>query len=196
MLDLSTYLVREHVGMFKFSNTYDILDARNGSQVGIAKEKVSGLVQLLRLLINKQFLPTKVDVHQGNSFENQDNLVFSIRRGFTLFKPRVEIYDAQGTCVGWLIVKVFSIGRTFMIHDANGTQVGLVKGNWVGWDFRILDQQERELGRITKKWSGLGKELFTTADTYVVDLGSNPGAGKAMLFLAAGLAIDTVFKEK
>lgn len=196
MLDLSTYIIRQHVGMFKLSDTYDILDARRSNQVGIAKEKVSGLVKLLRLLINKNHLPTTVDVYEGNSYENPDKLIFSIRRGISLFQPKVEIYDAQGMCAGWLLVKVFTIGRTFMIHDASGNQVGLVKGNWVGWEFRILDQQDRELGRISKKWAGFGKELLTSADNYVVDLGTNPGPGKAMLFLAAGLAIDTVFKEK
>jgi uncharacterized protein YxjI len=58
--------------------------------------------------------------------------------------------------------------------------------------------QGEELGRVTKKWAGLGKELFTNADTYVITL-SDSAAGRpeiAQLLLAAGLAIDTVFKER
>jgi hypothetical protein len=50
---------------------------------------------------------------------------------------------------------------------------------------------------VTKKWAGLGKELFTSADNYVISLtdisAGNPGA--SALLLAAGLAIDIVFKE-
>ena len=59
-------------------------------------------------------------------------------------------------------------------------------------------EQGEEPGRVTKKWAGLARELFTTADTYVIAL-SDSAAGRrdvAQLLLAAGLAIDTVFKEK
>jgi hypothetical protein len=51
---------------------------------------------------------------------------------------------------------------------------------------------------VTKKWAGLGKELFTTADNYVISLTDLGGAGQgaSALLLAAGLAIDVVFKEQ
>jgi hypothetical protein len=51
---------------------------------------------------------------------------------------------------------------------------------------------------VTKKWAGIGKELFTSADTYVIDLApsSRSSADVAPLLLAAGLSIDIVFKEK
>ena len=73
-----------------------------------------------------------------------------------------------------------------------------VKGNWKGWDFRFLTKNGREIGTVTKKWAGLGKELFSSADNYIISLsdlnGTSPAAGA--LLLAAGLAIDVVFKEK
>ena len=36
-----------------------------------------------------------------------------------------------------------------------------VKGDWKGWNFQLLDNEGRELGVVTKKWGGIGKELFT-----------------------------------
>ena len=36
---LSSYLIREHVGMFKLTDTYDIFDAASGQQLAVAKEK-------------------------------------------------------------------------------------------------------------------------------------------------------------
>ena len=56
---------------------------------------------------------------------------------------------------------------------------------------------DKELARVTKKWAGLGKELFTSADNYIVALSDSEvhSDRQAALLLAAGLAIDTVFKE-
>ena len=55
-----------------------------------------------------------------------------------------------------------------------------------------------ELGRVTKKWGGLGKELLTSADNYIIALAEDRQLPRntAMLLLAAGLAIDIVYKEK
>ena len=62
---------------------------------------------------------------------------------------------------------------------------------------RFLSKSGREIGTVTKKWAGLGKELFTSADNYVIALTDLKGASPAAsaLLLAAGLAIDIVFKE-
>ena len=51
-----------------------------------------------------------------------------------------------------------------------------------------------EMGTVTKKWGGLGRELFTSADNYVIEV-KESGAANALL-IAAALAIDIVFKEK
>jgi hypothetical protein len=76
--------------------------------------------------------------------------------------------------------------------------VAQVKGDWKGWNFQLLDANGGELGVITKKWAGIGRELFTSADNYMISLSDATGihAGNVVLLLAAGLAIDVVFKEK
>jgi hypothetical protein len=59
-------------------------------------------------------------------------------------------------------------------------------------------QPRTQLAYVTKKWAGLGRELFTSADNYVIaitDLNSANSPAAAALLLAAGLAIDIVFKE-
>jgi hypothetical protein len=62
---------------------------------------------------------------------------------------------------------------------------------------RFIDQGGREIGTVTKKWAGLGKELFTTADNYIISLNerTSANADAGALLLAAGLAIDMVLKE-
>jgi hypothetical protein len=51
---------------------------------------------------------------------------------------------------------------------------------------------------VTKKWAGIGRELLTSADNYVVSISEEmqQKAVAKILLLAAALAIDIVYKEK
>lgn len=195
MLDRQTYFIREHVGFLKLTDTYDILDPVTQEQLGIAKEKPGTMIQILRLLVNKKLLPTKVFVYEGSDFNNDANLLFSIHRGIGLFSTKVNVLDENGQVVGWFKSKLFSLGGAFRVFDANGNEIALVKGDWKGRNFRFLDPGQNEIGTISQQWAGFAKEMFTSADRYVISLNEQPSPGKAILLLAAGLAIDTVFKE-
>lgn len=193
MLDRKTYVVKERAGLMKLVSTYDLLDPDSGQPIGIAKEEPPGIVKYLRLLTNNKFLPTVVNVYETEGAPP----VLSIHRGVALFRPKVHV-RAQGRDLGYFRAKAISIGPSFRMFDSQDREVGSVKGDWKGWNFQLLGASGEDLGRVTKKWAGLGKELFTNADTYVISL-SEGAAGRAdvgPLLLAAGLAIDTVFKEK
>lgn len=196
MLHRKIFFIREHVGFIKLTDTYDILDPETREQLGVAKEKPAPFIQVLRLLINKQLLPTKVFVYEGADHEDENRLLFSIQRGVTLLRSRVNIYDGRGTVIGWLKSKVFSLGGAFHVFDAADNEIAYVKGDWKGWHFRFLDKAENEIGTITKKWAGIGKEFFTSADNYIIALNHEPEPQKAVLLLAAGLAVDIIYKEK
>jgi uncharacterized protein YxjI len=131
-------------------------------------------------------------------YENEGgNPILSIHRGVQLFTAKVRV-TLRGRDIGYFQSKAFSLGGTFRIFDANNQEVGLVKGDWKGWNFQMLTATNEQLGTVTKKWAGLGKELFTSADTYAISL-SDAAATRtdvAPLLLAAGLAVDVVFKEK
>ncbi|SRR5690606_5005579 len=194
MLNRTQYFIREHAGLLKLSDVYDILDPESKVKIGEAREEISGLVKFFRLLINKSLMPTRVAVYQGADDASR-RLLFSIRRGVALFCPKVTIADADGAHLGHLQSKAFSFGGAFRVFAPDGSEVALVKGDWKGWNFRFLSG-DTELGVVTKKWAGLGKELFTSADNYIVSINGAPNPTINTLLLAAGLAIDTVLKEK
>jgi len=196
MLNRRTYLIREHVGFLKLSDTYDILDPETQDQLGIAKERPGAMIHVLRFLINKRVLPTKVFVYEGSNPQDESKLIFSIRRGVTLFRSRVNICDGAGNVVGWFKSKAFSIGGAFRVYDSLGNEVALVRGDWKGWNFRFLDKAQNEIGVITKKWAGIGKELLTSADNYIISLREEAMPANAILLIAAGLAVYTVYKER
>ncbi len=190
----STFIVREHVGMFKLADTYDILDPATGEQIAIAKEEPGMLVHLLRLAVDKHQLPTKVVVYEGNDPQS-GSVLFSIKKGIAFVRSRVQVLSGGGDVVGTLQSKVFSVGGAFRVFDSGGQEVALVKGDWKGWNFRFLVGDD-EIGTVSRKWGGLGKEMFTSADNYVINLTGDVSESKAVLLLAAGLAIDLVYKEK
>ncbi|WP_372368775.1 phospholipid scramblase-related protein [Candidatus Uabimicrobium sp. HlEnr_7] len=194
MLNKKQYFVREHIGMFKLSGVYDILDPETQEQLGVAKEEISGGLHFLRFLINKQLLPTTVNVYEGTE-SRPDKLQFSIKKGIMLFRSRVEVVGRDGQILGSFKSKVFSLGGAFRVFDDMGEEIALIKGDWKGWNFKFLFGDE-ELGSVTKKWTGIGKELFTSADNYIITLNGDINEAQAILLLAAGLAVDIVYKER
>ncbi len=190
MLNRKTYFIKERVKFLRMSDTYDILDPVTQETIGIAIENPGTLIRVLRFLVNKRILPTRVDI-----YENQDNPpLLSIKRGVTFFRAKVDILNASGDSIGYFKSKMFTLGGGFHVYDLNDNKVAEVKGDWKGWNFKLLNASGSEVGTVTKTWAGIGQELFTSADNYVIDL-KDPAEGSGGLLLAAGLAIDTVFNE-
>jgi uncharacterized protein YxjI len=194
MFNLKTFLVKERVGMLKLVDAFDIYDPATGAQVGIAKENIGVGLKLLRLVVNKRLLPTLVEVRE----QEDGRVVLAIRRGFALVRSYVTVTDGLGKEIGRFKSKLLSIGGGFHVLDEMQQPVAEIKGDWKGWNFRFLTPDGTEIGRVTKKWAGLGKELFTSADNYVISLSESHviRADAMPLLLAAGLAIDTIYKEK
>jgi uncharacterized protein YxjI len=189
---LKSYLVREHVGMFKLQGTYDVFNPETGEQIAIAQEKKGTFNAIMGFFINKRMLPTKIDIHEGKDINGP--IAFTMKRGFSFFRPKVEVLGPDGVMFGYFQTRLLTIGGKFGVFDASGKEVALVKGNWLSWNFKFTTSAGVELGLVTRQWSGIGKELFTSADNYIINV-HNPDPAAATLLLAAGLAIDTVYKE-
>ena len=193
MLNLNRILVKEQVGLFKLVDRYDLFDPETSRQVGHCQEKPGWYVHVLRLLINKRLLPTVVEVVP----EGRPAPLFRIRRGFRLFRAVVQVEDAGGKLLGTLRSKVLSFKIDIGVLDSQEREIARVQGDWKGWNFKLVSPQGQELGTITKKWAGIGKELFTSADNYLIELAEDKSGDNKIrtILLAAALAIDICFKE-
>ena len=194
MLHLNTYIVREHIGFLKLSGAFDIIDPNTQQKVAEAREELGSFQKALRLFVNRALLPTRVCVYESAG-EQLGVRVFSIERGFALFRSRVTIRDAAGNALGFLKSKFLSFGGAFSVLNTSEQELARVKGDWKGWNFKFLRGTE-ELGIISRKWGGLGKELFTGADSYVINVHGQADPALSLLLLAAGLSIDMVYKTK
>ncbi|HRZ80102.1 MAG TPA: phospholipid scramblase-related protein, partial [bacterium] len=92
--------------------------------------------------------------------------------------------------------KFFSIGGRFSVLDKNDRPVCVLQGKWTSWDFRFVEG-DTEYASVSKKWAGIGKEPFTSADNYMLQINSNVPADSDIrkLILAAVMCIDMVLKE-
>ena len=195
MLESRRFLVRERVKFFKAHHTYDIHDADTEVQVGTADETISGVTKLLRWFVSKQLMGTRVEVRE----KPDDSLVFTLSRGWYVVRSRVEVHDAQGLLVGYLKSKLISWSGGFHVYDRDDKLFAEVTGNLVGFKYRMTTPDGAvELGRVSKQWKGISREVFTSADWYLVevneDLDEQPLA--KMLVLAAALATDMIFKSE
>jgi len=189
--DTDTFLVREHVGLLKLHEAYDLLSA-DGTTLGTAIERADTLRKLLKLVINKQMLPFTIEIVTADQ-----NVLLRIRRPFTFLRSKVSVYDADGQRIGYFRQRLFSLGGAFDVFDDQDAQLASLKGDWKGWNFTFSDTGGQELGKVSKQWAGLAKELFTSADNYVVHIERSKitDVRHVQLLLAAALCIDMVLKE-
>lgn len=191
-LSRNVYLVKEHVGMFKAANNYDIHDPESGEIVMECREdNLGAFTKLFRFTDYKRMTPFDIQVRTPAGEQ-----VVRVKRGVSVFLSKVEVFDETDRMIGGFAQKLFSIGGAFTVLDASQNAVCQLKGKWTGWDFRFL-AGENELAHVTKKWAGIGKEMFTSADNYVLQISDSVPADNVarQLILAAVMCIDMVLKE-
>ena len=131
-------------------------------------------------------------------YDEEGNVAYTVRGEFA-WGHLLRIYDAHGNEIGhikervlsWLpqfemylsgrhvgsIRNEFCLFRHRFTIDCNG---GQVEGDWLGWDYTIVDAQGRHVATVNK-------ELFNWTDTYSIDV-RDPNHATCVLMLV--LAID------
>ncbi len=192
LLQQNLFFIKEHVGIFKAANNFDILNPDTKEMMMTCREENLGfLTKALRFSDYKRMTPFEIDVKTPNGAP-----ILTIRRGISIFLSTVEVLDENKRLVGTFQQKFFSIGGKFDVLNANKQVLCTLKGKWTSWEFKF-EQNGKELAMVNKKWNGIGKELFTTADNYMLSI--NPEVNKddnvRLMILAAVLCIDMVLKE-
>lgn len=192
ILKHNLFFIKEHIGMFKAANNFDILDPDTHQLLMVCREDNLGfLTKMFRFSEYKRMTPFDIEVRTATG-----ERVITIRRGFSFFLSTVEVLDEHNNLIGRFKQRFFSIGGRFDVLDPAGHVMCSLKGKWTSWDFKF-EQAGLQLASVNKKWAGIGQELFTTADNYMLSI-SNTVANTdpvRMMILAAVLCIDMVLKE-
>jgi uncharacterized protein YxjI len=191
LVNLNQFLVKEHTGIFKAANNYDIFDAKTGEKIMECREELGWLTKILRFTDYKTMTPFEIEIRT-----NAGEKILTVKRGVAFFVSTVEVFDGNDNLVGKFKQKFFSFGGKFEIQDAEGNFLCTLQGKWTSWEFKFIKEQV-ELAQVSKKWAGIAKELFTTADNYVIVIGNEvpQDSPLRLLILAAVMCVDMVLKE-
>lgn len=192
LLNRNLFFVKEHVGMFKAANNFDILDPESEETIMVCREEKLGFfTKMFRFSDYKRMTPFNIEVKTESGEK-----ILTIKRGFAWLRSSVEVFDENDNLVGTFKQKLLSIGGKFIVLDPNDEELCTLKGKWTSWEFKF-ERDGVEFAMVSKKWAGLGKELFTTADNYMLQISEELPKDDPirMLILAAVMCIDMVLKE-
>jgi len=195
MIDLSNYselIVKQEVEHFEAftgletKNRYSV-STPDGHPFLYAYEE-SGL--LSRMLLRKN-RPLSIHV-----IDNDKQLVITASRLFFWVFSHLHIRDGFGREIGSLKRRFGILNRRFEVEDSTGKLIAEITGPRLRPNTFMIYKNGEEIGRVTKKWSGIGKEVFTDADTFQVQIDTSKGDKDfTMLILVTAIAIDLDFFE-
>jgi len=192
ILNQNLFLVKEHVGMFKAANNYDIYNPENNQIILNCRENNLGFfTKVFRFTDYKRMTPFNIEITTASGEK-----VITVKRGIAWLRSTVEVFDEKDRLIGTFKQKFFSFGGRFEILDKNEKPVATLQGKWTGWDFKFT-HENKQLAQVSKKWAGMGKELFTSADNYILQIEETVVADSSQrqLIMAAVMCIDMVLKE-
>ena len=194
-LQKNIFLFKEHLGMFKASNNYDIYDPKTKEIILHCREKnLNPVYKIVRMFLTdfKPMTPFEIDIRGLNG-----KRIIKVKKGLSLILSKIEVFDENDKLIGLFKQKLFpNLYPKFEMFDEKGNLVSKLKGNLIGWNFEFL-KDENTIATVTKKWSGIGKEMFTSADNYILEIKDTVDKADPLrlLIFAAVICIDMVFKE-
>lgn len=185
------FFIDEKVQFLKFENEYKVYN-NEGAQIGHIGQKLSAGQKALRLLLNKSMLPFHMRI-----VDMEGNTLVNIKRGWTFLMSKIEISDSNDTTLGFIKQKFKLLKPEFSLLDVNDQLIGKITGDWRAWNFDITNNNNESVGTISKKWAGVAKELFTSADKYNVSIHPDYQENNhKIVLLSAAITIDMVLKEQ
>jgi uncharacterized protein YxjI len=192
LLERDVLVINQKAKLIELTNEYRIL-GEDGAQVGVIREEgQSTAKKVLRFVSNlDQFMTHTLAVYDAAGAK-----VLEMVRPRKIMKSTVQITDGAGREAGRIVQQNVMGKKRFGLEDGNGQPLGSINAeNWRAWDFSISDPSGAEVGRITKKWAGLLKEGFTTADNYVLQVTGSVSPELRLVMVAAAAGVDLALKQ-
>ncbi|WP_104525507.1 phospholipid scramblase-related protein [Blastococcus atacamensis] len=190
LYDQPVLVVSQKTKLIELTNEYAVYDGQ-GQQIGaVVQVGQSAGKKVVRLLSSlDQFLTHHLEVRDARG------PVLVLTRPAKFVKSRIIVQRPDGLPLGE-IVQANVFGRIRFDLIADDRVVGSIQAeNWRAWDFAVVDAAGIEVARITKKWEGLARSLFTTADRYVVLVHYRLPEPLASMVIASALTVDIALKQ-
>lgn len=184
-------VVSQKAKLLELVNEYKVLD-QEGNQIGAVAQVGQSTAKKIARFVSSldQFMTHTYEIRDA---DEQPLLVLTRPRKFV--KSSFLLTRPDGSEVGQ-VKQANVFGKIRFSLEAGGQTVGSINAeNWRAWNFNVQDAAGNEVARITKKWVGLAKAAFTTADNYVVEIQKQMDDPLLSLVVAAALCVDTALKQ-
>lgn len=166
-------------------NKYSIMN-ESGEEIFFAKEESSFISRFFL----KMMRPFKIHI-----LSKTGEILLTFQAPFRFFFRELNVYDNSGKFLGKIKRKFSIFSREFSVSDETGNEIYTVYAPFFHpWTFKIIENGT-QTGQITKKFSGIGTELFTDADNFAVVFPENANPEKKAVLLGTLFLIDMMFFE-
>ncbi|HET6369668.1 MAG TPA: phospholipid scramblase-related protein [Nitrospiria bacterium] len=173
-------------------NRYTILDAQK-QKVGAIAEKAGGILDFFKRGFFRSHRPFEIGV-----FDPSGKMILRLTRKFFFLFSDLDVVGMLGNRIGNVRRRFGLLHRKYDLVDATGRTFATIKSPvWRLWTFPVAATLGRNQAVITKQWGGALREMFSDADTFMIDFtgGQWDDRQRAIIF-AAALSIDFDFFEK
>jgi Scramblase len=190
LLAQQVLVVKQKLKLIELRNDYAVLD-QHGRQIGAVVQATQSPLAFLARVFTSWDVALPITLHILGPGAMTELVVHK-----PWFTWRCQVVRPDGLALGE-ITKQVRLGKArFTLLDPRGARLGEVRArNWRAKDFSVLDGADRPIARVTKRWAGL-RELFTDADTYVIEVSPYAVDPLRSLAVATCLVIDVVMKQK
>ena len=174
---------------FETKNRYEVMDHFSNPLIEAQEEGDSALATITRLFL-KALRPFTMHL-----FSTGGTGLFKLTRPFRFYFHELDVCQSNGAPLGNIKRRFAILRRIYSVSDRNGNEIFKLFGPLLRpWTFQIK-KGGQELGKITKKWSGLVKESFTDADNFGITFPSGIDLSQKAVLLGAVFLIDFVHFE-
>lgn len=183
-LNFNAILVDEKLSVLKFANAYRVYDLEGNNVGSIEQVNVSGGAKAARLLLGSSAKGLQ-QFHYKLLDKNGKQLAAVHRDGGAF--SQIRIVDSEERTVGTL-----NRGK---VYSPDNNLLCSLKSDWKGWNLTLKDPNDNPIGEVKKKWNGVGKELFTSADKYYVSLESSVAGDTRIAIFGTAIIYDILLHE-
>jgi uncharacterized protein YxjI len=174
---------------FETKNKYQVMDHLSNPLIEALEEGDSAMATITRLFL-KALRPFTIHL-----FSPGGTGLFKLTRPFRFYFHELDVCQSNGAPLGKIKRRFAMLRRIYSVIDCNGNEIFELFGPLLHpWTFQIK-KGGQELGKITKKWSGLVKESFTDADNFGITFPSGIDLSQKAVLLGAVFLIDFVHFE-
>lgn len=175
----------------ELKNAYQVLDAA-GAPAFDFKETGTGAKELLYRLILGPTRPFTMSLVAADG-----EVVLRLTRPWRFMFHELTIEDGDGHKIGRIVREWSWVRRIYAIEDADGRIIARFFGAFFRpWTFEVHSPEGAVLGAVKKKWSGFGRELFSDADNFSVEMQGIADPRLKALVVGGVALIDIVHFER